>query len=107
MVGTPRPVDREQQKDKYSGKKKRHTVKNAVDTAITGCILFIGATVSGHTHDKRIADGQFSFPEEWTVYQDTGYIGYRPGDKTVMPFKVAVCPYRSGTNVYGKEYTNT
>ena len=83
----PRPVDRERQKDKYSGKKKRHTVRNAVVTAITGCILFVGATVSGHTHDKRIADVQYSFPEEWTVYQDTGYVGYRPGDNTFMPFK--------------------
>ena len=83
----PRPVDPEDQKDKYSGKKKRHTVKNAVVTAITGCILFVGATVPGHTHDKRIADEQYSFPEEWTVYQDTGYPGYRPGDNTVMPFR--------------------
>lgn len=83
----PRPVDRDDQKDKYSGKKKRHTVKNAVVTTVTGLMLFVGATVSGHTHDKRIADEQYSFPSEWTVYQDTGYVGYRSGDNTVMPFR--------------------
>lgn len=83
----PRPVDHEQQKDKYSGKKKRHTVKNAVVTTVAGLILFVGGTVSGHFHDKRIADEQYSFPKEYTVYQDTGYLGYRPGDNTVMPFR--------------------
>lgn len=83
----PRPVSREDQKDKYSGKKKRHTVKNAVVTTVAGAILFVGATVSGRVHDKRIADWQYSIPTEWTVYQDTGYVGYRPGANTVMPVK--------------------
>lgn len=83
----PRPVDSDDQKDKYSGKKKRHTVKNGVVTTLAGCMLFVGATVSGHTHDKKIADTQYSFPDEYVVYQDTGYVGYRPGENTVMPFK--------------------
>lgn len=83
----PRPVDSDEQKDKYSGKKKRHTVKNAVVTSLVGCMLFVGATVSGHTHDKKIADMQYSIPEGFTLYQDTGYVGYRPGENTIMPIK--------------------
>lgn len=73
-----RPVNHEDQKDKYSGKKKRHTVKNAVVTTVTGCMPFVGATVPGHVHNKRIADEQYVLPKEWTVYQYTGYVGYRP-----------------------------
>jgi hypothetical protein len=30
----PRPVDDELQKDRYSGKKKKHTFKNAVITVV-------------------------------------------------------------------------
>lgn len=36
----PRPTDPELQKELYSGKKKKHTVKNAVITCMAGIILF-------------------------------------------------------------------
>ena len=36
-------------------KKKKHTVKNAVITTLTGLVLFVEATVPGKTHDKTIA----------------------------------------------------
>lgn len=80
----PRPCDSELQKEHYSGKKKKHTVKNAVITCMAGFILFASPTVSGKTHDKRIADEQYSFPYECVLQQDTGYQGYRPENVTVV-----------------------
>ena len=82
----PRPSDADEQCDKYSGKKKRHTVKNGIITTFLGAILFVSPTVSGRVHDRRIADGYF-FPDHSLVMQDTGYAGYRGNWKTVMPFK--------------------
>ena len=74
----PRPVDWDQQQENYSGKKKKHTLKNAV--IITSCclILFVSPSVCGKMHDKKIADTMYSFPYACRLYQDTGYQGYRP-----------------------------
>jgi len=82
--GTERPVrrpkDPEQQKHKYSGKKKRHTVKNNIITEKkTGKIKGLSPTVSGKIHDKKLADEQgLSFPENSKLWQDTGFQGYAP-----------------------------
>jgi hypothetical protein len=84
----PRPVDEEEQRENYSGKKKKHTLKNAV--IITACclILFVSPTVSGKVHDKTIADTMYGFPSPCILYQDTGYQGYRPeGVSIVQPIK--------------------
>ena len=74
----PRPVDRDEQQEHYSGKKKKHTLKNAV--VITACclILFVSPSVCGKMHDKKIADTLYSFPYPCRLYQDTGYQGYKP-----------------------------
>ena len=82
--GTERPVrrpkDDEQQTAKYSGKKKRHTVKNNLITAKqTGKIKGLSQTVDGRMHDKKLADGQaLSFPKGSKLWQDTGFQGYEP-----------------------------
>jgi hypothetical protein len=74
----PRPVDWDEQQDNYSGKKKKHTLKNAL--VITACclILFVSESVCGKTHDKKIADTMYAFPLPCVLYQDTGYQGYKP-----------------------------
>ena len=54
-----RPKNHEQQKAKYSGKKKQHTVKNNIITEKkTGKIKGPRATVNGTVHDKKLADEQ-------------------------------------------------
>ena len=84
----PRPVDSEQQKEKYSVKKKRHTVKNALITSAACTILFVSQTFSGHVHDKTIADTAYSIPAGFTLLQDSGYQGYEPsGVKIIQPQK--------------------
>lgn len=46
-----RPHDDQAQREKYSGKKKRHTVKNTVMATRRKWILFLGYTVAGSIHD--------------------------------------------------------
>jgi len=82
--GTERPVrrpkDGEQQRAKYSGKKKRHTVKNnVIIDKQTGKIKGLSETVDGRIHDKKLADQQaLSFPKGSKLWQDTGFQGYTP-----------------------------
>lgn len=73
-----RPIGHDKQKMHYSGKKKRHTIKNtAVIDKATGLIVALGATYPGSIHDKKIAeyDGM-EFIEGSTHDQDTGYQGF-------------------------------
>jgi hypothetical protein len=84
----PRPVDDELQKDRYSGKKKKHTVKNAVIASACCMIVYVSQTFPGRIHDKTIADSEYTVPPGYTLFQDTGYQGYRPeGVKIIQPKK--------------------
>lgn len=74
----PRPKDTDKQGEHYSGKKKKHTVKNALLINSLCLVLFVSATLTGKTHDKKIADTHYSIPRGFTLWQDTGYQGYRP-----------------------------
>lgn len=80
----PRPVDYDEQKEQYSGKKKRHTVKNAVIITVFCLIHFVSKNVSGKTHDKKMADTMYSFPVPCLLYQDTGYQGYALVKATII-----------------------
>lgn len=82
--GTERPIqrpkDRERQKKYYSGKKKRHTVKNTLITdVISKDILVLSKTCQGKKHDKIDAEEQnYEFPPGSLLWKDTGYQGYEP-----------------------------
>lgn len=84
LDGTERPIqrpkDRQRQQDYYSGRKKRHTVKNLVIThKPSGRILGLGRTQPGRRHDKAVADEEgFSFPSGSHLWEDTGFEGYAP-----------------------------
>jgi hypothetical protein len=90
MDGTERRVRRpkkaDQQKAKYSGKKKTHTVKNNVITEKrTGKIKGLSPTVEGKKHDKKLADEQqLRFPKHSRLWQDTGFQGYAPEHVTIV-----------------------
>ncbi len=87
--GTERPTQRpqvaEQRDARYSGKKKRYTVKNVIVTARrTKKVLVLSATVPGKTHDKKVADDMhLDFPTASQRWQDTGFQGYAPPGATV------------------------
>jgi DDE superfamily endonuclease/Helix-turn-helix of DDE superfamily endonuclease len=80
-----RPQDKEARKSYYSGKKKRHTVKNNVITQRGGKVLYVSDTFEGRKHDKSIADEeQYEFPEGSKLWQDSGFQGYQPEGVTVQ-----------------------
>lgn len=92
--GTERPIRRpknkKKQEDNYSGKKKRHTVKNNVVTEKrTRKVKVLSATCAGKKHDKKLADEQaILFPKGSKVWKDTGFQGYEPeGVTTFQPMK--------------------
>jgi hypothetical protein len=47
----PRPVDKDRRKIFYSGKKKRHTIKNPITVNKDGYILHKTAYKKGRRHD--------------------------------------------------------
>lgn len=86
----PRPQDTDRQTACYSGKKKRHTLKNTVVAAATGRkIVFVGDTTPGSRHDKRLAeDDAPPFPPGSRVPSDSGYQGYAvEGASIITPLK--------------------
>ena len=92
--GTERPIQRpkdpNQQKDKYSGKKKRHTVKNIIADKRRR-IGFLSKTESGRKHDfdmlKEHAPPKY-IPTKIKQHLDLGFKGYHaqfPDHKISMP----------------------
>lgn len=80
----PRPQNTDDQKEFYSGKKKKHTVKNAVITNMACSILFLSLTVNAKMHDKKIADTHYSINAGFELWQDTGYQGFNPDGVLIM-----------------------
>jgi len=79
--GTERPIQRprdaEQQQEYYSGKKKRHGLKNNVLIDMECKIRFLSATVTGKKHDKKLADETaYCLPKGSNLFQDTGFQGF-------------------------------
>ena len=80
LDGTDRPIRRPQdpqrQKDCYSGRKKRHTVKNLVLTQ-ERVIQFVSPTAPGSQADLTLAQplAQVAFPKHSLVLTDLGFLG--------------------------------
>lgn len=51
--------------------------------------MWLSKTYDGSVHDKKIMDEQpLSLPSGTTLWQDTGFIGHKPGNVTInMPTK--------------------
>jgi len=98
-----RPVDQEQQKACYSGKKKRHTVKSLIISTTSRWILFASVVFGGRTHDdammKNIFDPDLHGFQDITVELDLGFLGvqkdYGTSDNIFIPYKK---PRRSQKN---------
>ena len=92
--GTERPIrrpkDKKRQETHYSGKKKRHTIKNnVVSDRRTRKIKVLSETCEGKRHDKKLADEQdIPYPKGSTLWKDTGFQGYEPETiTTYQPIK--------------------
>lgn len=99
-----RPKDGGKQKKYYSGKKKRHTVKNQILVSPkTKKILHVSKTVEGKRHDKKLAEEDpvwRKFPPGSLCIGDSGYQGL---DETNLRVKV-VTPKKKPP---GKELTES
>jgi hypothetical protein len=84
------PKNPERQKQFYSGKKKRHSIKNnLIIDRRTRKIKGLSTTCEGKKHDKRLTDEQaLCFPKGSKLWKDTGFQGYEPaGVTTLQPKK--------------------
>ena len=96
---TQRPQDEDEQKENYSGKKKRHTKKNTIISDEDKEIRYLGPTVEGKKHDYGSFNDEFptepppGIPppqEDMRFWTDLGYIGIEneyPWLNTIMPKK--------------------
>jgi hypothetical protein len=82
-----RPKDNQVQQEHYSGKKKRHTVKNSVIANLCQQILFLGYTVVGSRHDYSLLKTEFAPGQDWfatfKVWLDLGYLGFQTDYETL------------------------
>jgi len=82
---TERPHFRHQkpskQKQHFSGKKRRHTVKNTVISDPSKRIIFVGKTVAGSRHDYSLLKEEFTPEQDWfrsvEASVDLGYQGIK------------------------------
>ena len=87
---TQRPKDAEAQKDHYSGKKRRHTLKTQVVVAPDGEIMGHSATVPGAKHDKKLYDESGvneRLNDDEAVMGDSGFQGIQKDHRAVLPDK--------------------
>jgi hypothetical protein len=89
-----RPSNEDEQKALYSGKKKRHTLKNTIMTNTKKWIIFVGNTFPGHEHDYTMLKTEFATDQAWFehlhVLADSGYQGIMTdykGENIEIPHK--------------------
>ena len=85
-IPTQRP--KKKQKDKYSGKKKRHTLKCELGMREDGKIIHVSKVHGGRTHDFTIRKKEKSFCRESAKVVDSGFQGLQKREQNVwLPFK--------------------
>ena len=84
-----RPTDVAEQADYYSGKKKRHTLKNLLLINALLRILFLSDTHEGRIHDKALADTtRYRLPPGSRLLQDLGFLAFTLDQvEVIMPTK--------------------
>lgn len=83
-----RPSKKKKNKETYSGKKKRHTLKTEIVMTDNGKILSTSHTHGGRTHDFKIRKQEKPFPKDPEKYVDLGYQGLQKISSHVnLPFK--------------------
>jgi hypothetical protein len=89
LDGTERPIrrpkDPQKQEDCYSGRKKRHTVKNVMLTC-GRTVGFLSPTVPGSQSDKWVAEPleQVDIPKTSVVVSDLGFQGLQLANKSLI-----------------------
>lgn len=88
---TERAVQRDTyiQKNYYSGKKKRHTIKNMAICTALGVLIFLSPTVFGRIHDKTLMNTYEITQKNLTFYVDLAFVSWNPSDgiTVILPHK--------------------
>ncbi len=94
----PRPVDGERKKIFYSGKKKRHTIKNQITVNNRGYILHKFGYKKGkkHNYDIYKENHPTVIPKQVVNVVDLGYMGI----ETDFPEQLSVLPYKKKINQF-------
>lgn len=90
MDCTEQPVQRPSRKQRcwYSGKKKRHTVKNEIIITESGKIAFVSADAPGRVHDIEVRRRGPALPKDAHGHADSGYQGYQKDHLALeIPYK--------------------
>ncbi len=89
-----RSQDNATQREYYSGKKKRHTVKNTVMSRLDKFIVFVGRTFTGRNHDYEMLKEELPPDLDWfadiDALVDLGYQGIQTdyeGEGIEIPVK--------------------
>lgn len=97
----PRPKDKRKRKTHYSGKKKKHTIKNQITVNQAGQIIHKPPHSPGRRNDYAILKIKHpELPEELMVFYDLGYLGVEKD----FPEQASILPYKKRS---GKELTIT
>jgi len=73
-----RPQNKTKRKNRYSGKKKRHTRKTQLTVLANGLIVQVSKSVGGRTHDLTLfhrSGVEAALPDDWGIAVDKGYTG--------------------------------
>ena len=95
----PRPKDHTKRKTHYSGKKKKHTVKNQITINLNGEIIHKPPHSPGRRNDYAILKIKHPvLSEDLMVFYDLGYLGMEKD----FPNQISILPYKRKK---GKELT--
>ena len=94
----PRPVDKNRRKIFYSGKKKKHTIKNQITVNNRGYILHKVGYKKGRKHDYDVykRNHPIVIPKEVVNVVDLGYLGV----ETNFPDQLSALPYKKKRNQF-------
>jgi len=88
VTESPTQKPKKKQRQKYSGKKKRHTNKTEIVMKKDGKIIAVSRTYGGRTHDFKIRKRSKPLPYLAKTYVDSGYQGLQKVQQNVvLPFK--------------------
>ncbi len=91
----PRPADKNRRKIFYSGKKKRHTIKNQITVNNRGYIIHKVGYKKGRKHDYDVYKKNHPVtPKEVVTVVDLGYLGV----ETDFPEQLSALPYKKKRN---------
>jgi hypothetical protein len=94
----PRPVDKNRRKIFYSGKKKKHTIKNQITVNNRGYTLHKVRYKKGRKHDYDVykRNHPIVIPKEVVNVFDLGYLGV----ETNFPDQLSALPYKKKRNQF-------